>query len=242
MKKKILSVLLCAAMVTSMAVGCSSTSEETSGSEEQTETDADSKDGTIYLLHKGLDYYAWTAMQEAFDKYVQDLGYDYQILNAENDVSKQVEQFKTTLTQDPKAIIVTAIDSESLVDCVKEANDAGIPVGVYDTPITGGDVDITVDCDNKMAGQQAAEMIVEALKEKNGSESGKVLNVFGDLSSQVMQERKQGFDDVMAQYPDIEVIEASGMGDRQQMRWQPMKILMRSTHLATMHLTEYTKQ
>lgn len=214
MKKKILSVLLCAAMVTSMAVGCSSTSEETSGSEEQTETDADSKDGTIYLLHKGLDYYAWTAMQEAFDKYVQDLGYDYQILNAENDVSKQVEQFKTTLTQDPKAIIVTAIDSESLVDCVKEANDAGIPVGVYDTPITGGDVDITVDCDNKMAGQQAAEMIVEALKEKNGSESGKVLNVFGDLSSQVMQERKQGFDDVMAQYPDIEVIEASGMGDR----------------------------
>ena len=55
-----------------------------------------------------------------------------------------------------------------------------------------------------MAGQQAAEMIVEALKEKNGSESGKVLNVFGDLSSQVMQERKQGFDDVMAQYPDIE--------------------------------------
>ena len=56
MKKKILSVLLCAAMVTSMAVGCSSTSEETSGSEEQTETDADSKDGTIYLLHKGLDY------------------------------------------------------------------------------------------------------------------------------------------------------------------------------------------
>ncbi|EEG72145.1 hypothetical protein CLOHYLEM_07792, partial [[Clostridium] hylemonae DSM 15053] len=210
MKKRLLSVLLCVAMTASMVIGCGA-KEEKKDDSAKTES-SDNKDGKIYLLHKGLDYYAWAAMQEAFDKYAGDLDCNYEILNAENDVSKQVEQFKTVLTQDPKAIIVTAIDSESLIDCVKEANDAGIPVGVYDTPITGGDIDITVDCDNLMAGQQAAEIIVDKLKEKNGEEKGKVLNVFGDLASQVMQERKQGFDNVMEKYPNIEVIEASGKG------------------------------
>ncbi|RGU90098.1 sugar ABC transporter substrate-binding protein [Clostridium sp. AF15-17LB] len=213
MKKRLLSVLLCVAMTAAMVIGCGA-KEEKKDDSANTKSGSEDKGGKIYLLHKGLDYYAWAAMQEAFDKYAGDLDCDYEILNAENDVSKQVEQFKTVLTQNPKAIIVTAIDSESLIDCVKEANDADIPIGVYDTPITGGDIDITVDCDNLMAGQQAAEIIVDKLKEKNGEEKGKVLNVFGDLASQVMQERKQGFDDVMEKYPNIEVIEASGKGDR----------------------------
>ena len=175
---------------------------------------ADGKGDTIYFLHKGLDYYAWVAMQEQFVKYAKDNNYKFEILNAENDAANQVNQFKTVLTQNPKAIITTAIDSESLIECVKEANAMGVPVGVFDTPITGGDIVITVDCDNVMAGKQAAELIVEALAEKNGAVKGKVLNVYGDQASQVMRERKQGFDDVMKLYPQIEVIETVGYGDR----------------------------
>lgn len=175
---------------------------------------ADGKGDTIYFLHKGLDYYAWVAMQEQFVKYAKDNGYKYEILNAENDAANQVNQFKTVLTQKPKAIITTAIDSESLIESVKEANAMGIPVGVFDTPVTGGDIVITVDCDNVMAGKQAAELIIEAIAEKNGEVKGKVLNVFGDQASQVMRERKQGFDDVMRLYPNIEVIETVGYGDR----------------------------
>ena len=173
-------------------------------------------DGTVYLLHKGLDYYAWAAMQEAFVLYCKDNGVKYEVLNAKNDVSTQVQQFKTVLAQSPKAIVVTAIDSSSLVDCVKEANEAGIPVAVYDTPITGDGIQmpITVDCDNYQAGKQQAEIVVAKLIEKYGAPEGKVLDVYGDLSSQVMIERKGGFDEVMAQYPDIKVVEAQGNGDR----------------------------
>lgn len=175
---------------------------------------ASDKDGTIYFLHKGLDYYAWVAMQEQFVKYAKDTGYKFEILNAENDAANQVNQFKTVLTQKPKAIIVTAIDSESLISCVEEANAAGVPVGVFDTPITGGKIAITVDCDNVMAGKQSAELIVDALIAKNGSAKGKVLNVYGDQASQVMRERKEGFDNVIKKYPEIEYIEAPGYGDR----------------------------
>lgn len=129
MKKRLLSVLLCVAMTAAMVIGCGA-KEEKKDDSANTKSGSEDKDGKIYLLHKGLDYYAWAAMQEAFDKYAGDLDCDYEILNAENDVSKQVEQFKTVLTQNPKAIIVTAIDSESLIDCVKEANDADIPIGI----------------------------------------------------------------------------------------------------------------
>ena len=172
--------------------------------------------GKIYFLHKGLDYYAWVAMQEAFIEYATELGYDFELLNARNDVATQVNQFKTVLTQNPKAIIVTAIDSESLIDCVKEANAKNIPVGVYDTPVTGGNITITVDCDNVMAGRHAAELIVEKLTEKYGKPKGKVLNVYGDQASQVMRDRKQGFDDVIKQYKNIKVIGTLGNGDRLQ--------------------------
>lgn len=191
--------------------------------------------GKIYFLHKGLDYYAWVAMQEAFTKYAAELGYDFEILNAELDAAKQVNQFKTVLTQNPKAIMVTSIDSESLIESVKEANAAGIPVGVYDTPITGGDIAITVDCDNVMAGQDSAEIIVEKLTEKYGEPKGKVLDVYGDPASQVMRERKKGFDDVMAKYENIKVIDAVGNGDRLQSQDATANALAKDPDIDAVH-------
>lgn len=208
MKKRFLAVMLAGVVATSVFSTCTVA--------QAAETPANS-DGTVYLLHKGLDYYAWIAMQYACELYAEDNDIDMQVLNGENDVATQVEQFQNVLTQDPKAIIVTAVDSESLSDCVAEANEKGIPVAVYDTPITGDvDIDITVDCDNYMAGQQAAEIIVEKLEEKFGEVKGTVLNVYGDQASQVMRERKGGFDDVFAQYPDVKIVEVCGNGDRLQ--------------------------
>lgn len=205
---------------------------EPAAAAENTQTNAD---GKIYFLHKGLDYYAWVAMQEAFTKYASELGYEFEILNAELDASKQVNQFKTVLTQNPKAIMVTSIDSESLIECVKEANAANIPVGVYDTPITGGDIAITVDCDNIMAGTNSAEIIVEKLTEKYGEPKGKVLNVYGDPASQVMRQRKKGFDDVMAQYENIQVIETVGNGDRLQSQDATANALAKDPDIDAVH-------
>jgi simple sugar transport system substrate-binding protein len=101
-----------------------------------------------------------------------------------------------------------------LIDCVKEANAKKIPVGVFDTPITGGNIAITVDCDNVMAGKHAAEIVVKKLTEKYGMPKGKVLDVYGDQASQVMRDRKKGFDKVMKQYNNIKVVETVGNGDR----------------------------
>lgn len=229
MKKKMSSILLFVMMSMLVLTACGSPGKNDENAEvvstvappedEKDVEDADTgvntnDEGKIYFLHKGLDYYAWVAMQEAFVKYAEETGYEIEILNAENDVSTQVNQFKTAITQNPKAILVTSIDSESLIDSVKEANEKDIPVGVFDTPITGGEIEITVDCDNIMAGRHAAEIIVEKLEDKYGVAKGKVLNVYGDQASQVMRERKQGFDDVMNANEDIEVIETIGNGDR----------------------------
>jgi len=59
---------------------------------------------------------------------------------------------------------------------------------------------------NYQAGQQGAQCVVDRLTEKYGEPTGVVLEITGDLGTNVAQLRGNGFNDEMANYPDIEVI------------------------------------
>ena len=64
----------------------------------------------------------------------------------------------------------------------------------------------------------AAEKIVELLKKKHGSEQGTVLNGYGALSSSAWRARKEGFEAVLAKYPDITLISRPTEGDEAKAR------------------------
>ncbi len=161
----------------------------------------------VVYSNKSLDYYFFVVQQEAVKRAVQAQGWDYADVNANFDNTVQLQQWASLLLRGPAAIISDPIDSQAIVSAIRRFNFKHIPVGIVDTPATGGDVAITVDFDNHQGGVMAAQQIVDRLKAKNGSPKGKVLNCYGALQSVAWRLRKEGFDAEMSKYPNVSVLD-----------------------------------
>ena len=228
MKKKLWSVLLAGVMVFSM-IGCGSgeaQSTDTAASEEAAAEDTASGEAAaedaaaggdsnlIVYTQKTMNQYFHVALQEKVEEAVLEAGYEVEVANCNNDSTLQNDQFRNFISKNPKAIIANAVDSDALNDVTNEAMEAGIPVIMVDNPASTAVVDGSVKFDNVECGRMAAERIVELLTEKYGSPQGRLVNVYGAMSSECWRLRKEGFDEVISQYPDIEYIEVPGEGDR----------------------------
>ena len=157
--------------------------------------------------NKSLDYYFFVVQQEAVRRAAEAQGWGFQAVNANFDNTVQLQQWASLLLQRPIAIVSDPIDSQAIVSAIKRFNFKHIPVGIVDTPATGGKVAITVDFDNRQGGVMAAQAIIARLKAKYGSPKGKVLNCYGALQSVAWRLRKEGFDAEMAKYPNITLLD-----------------------------------
>lgn len=135
------------------------------------------------------------------------LGWKTVTTNANGNVSKQVNDIDNLISMGVKAIVSVPQDSAAIVPAVERANRAGIPFFTIDRSAFGGDVVLTVLANNYLAGQQEGENLIKLLTKKYGEPRGKVLELQGDLATNVAQLRGQGFDDVVMKYPKIELIQ-----------------------------------
>lgn len=223
-----ISILLAAAMITTMA-GCGAKTQETTTPEtpgtaetaseesaggETTDTASDNGSDLIVYTQKTMNQYFHVALQEKVEEAVTAAGFKVEVANCNNDSTLQNDQFRNFISKNPRAIIANAVDSDALNDVANDAVKAGIPVIMVDNPASTAVVDGSVKFDNYECGKMAAERIVEALTEKYGSPKGRLVNVYGAMSSECWRLRKDGFESVITQYPDIEYIEVPGEGER----------------------------
>ena len=139
------------------------------------------------------------------------LGYEGKVTVAEADAAKQNDQLNNLVQNiQPAALVVNPYDSDSVADVLGRAKQANIPVAVIDNKANNAQVDVSVLFDSVKSGQIAGEKAVELLKEKNGSESGVVVNLYGEVVSQVFKERSQGFEQVIKRYPNIQLVSVLG--------------------------------
>ena len=133
-------------------------------------------------------------------------GWDVIASNANFDAEAQANQIDNFISQGVDAIVVVPVDSQAICSSVQRATDAGIPFYTIDRAPLGCEINMTVQSDNYMAGAQAAAGLVALLTERHGSATGTVLELQGDLGQNVAQLRGGGFNDFLADYPDIEII------------------------------------
>ena len=126
--------------------------------------------------------------------------------NANFDAEAQANQIDNFISQGVDAIVVVPVDSQAICSSVQRAQDAGIPFYTIDRAPIGCEINMTVQSDNYMAGQQAAEGVVALLTERYGEARGTVLELQGDLGQNVAQLRGGGFNDHLASYENIEII------------------------------------
>lgn len=165
----------------------------------------DTRKFTIGTLHPEMNAFH-ASIANSVDKRGAAKGWEVIQYTAGVDAEKQADQLENLIALGVDAILVTPIDAKAIVTAVKKAYEAGIPVYGIDRSTDGYPLNMTVQSDNAMAGRQAAEGAVEFLMEKYGEAKGTVLELQGDMASNVAQLRNEGFLSVMAKYPNVKIV------------------------------------
>jgi len=97
-------------------------------------------------------------------------GYRTVVVSADKDSPKQHSQMKEFIVQKVSAIVISPCESRAIVPAIQEANAAGIPVFTVDIPCLEPGVEIVsqIATDNEGGGREAAQAMIEALREKGG--------------------------------------------------------------------------
>ena len=120
-------------------------------------------------------------------------------LSSNYDVKNQIEQMNSFISSGVDLIILGAANSKGIAPAVKRPRPRVSCVVAVDVGAEGG-VDATVMSDNKQAGEEAGQYIVDKLKGK-----GQVVIVNGPPVTSV-QDRVAGCLSVFKKYPDIKIL------------------------------------
>lgn len=128
-------IILCLTVVLAFALftACTDTKEEaTSTTDEATETGAESEDvglsKTVGFLTFTAEGDFWNTYFSIVEEQLSLLGYEMEIINADMDLTLQIEQIDNTVTQGYAGILVIPVDPNGVADACKRAVEAGCPV------------------------------------------------------------------------------------------------------------------
>lgn len=175
MKKKVLAVLLAATMVFSVAACGSKKSNEkkaTSGTVETGEQ-AESNGMTIGICMPTQSSERWINDGNNMEKLLESKGYEVKKQFAEDDPAEQVKQIENMIAQQVDALVIAAVDGNSLAAVCDQAKQNDIPVIAYDRLITDTDaISYYATFDNKGVGTKIGEYIKDKKELDKAKEAG----------------------------------------------------------------------
>ena len=229
MKKRILAILLTAVMALSM-VACGSketastddaaaTTDDAAGEVEALADDAEATTaGEAYhfeIIVKSFQSTYWQAAVQGIEQACSELGVTANSNGPanESDIAAQVQMLDDAIAKAPNGIGLAACDTNSVLDSLGKALEAGIPVVCFDTGVDAapeGAVYATVATDNVAAGACAAENMYPVIKDVLAAATvdapARVGEVNQDATAQNIQQRGLGFINKM-----IELCAADGI-------------------------------
>lgn len=156
-------------------------------------------------LGTGVNAYSAT-YSEAFNAYAAELGIKTIVLDSQADPAKQSAQIQTLISQKPDVLIVWPVNAKAVVPALKQASEAGIPVVVTNSAAdASGDAYVTTFTGPNDYTQ--AEMAAKAMAEALGGK-GNIVELNGMPGYSAGEQRLQAFKDVLANYPDIKVLDS----------------------------------
>lgn len=154
---------------------------------------------------------AWRVTnQKDMEAWAKELGVRLISLDANQDPAKQLSDIQNMLAQQPDALILSPLESAALVPAVSMCEKAGVPLIVIDRTIDAqpgeGIYKTEITQSHVLSGRLLAEKAVELLKEKYGEIKGNVVHVQGMAGASPVIDANTGWDEVMAQYPNVETV------------------------------------
>lgn len=197
MKKKVVSILLCAAMVSAMAMGCSS---EAPASDSGSSDDSGSDDGSlkIGITIQSLKNDYWAGVMGKLEELMKDKGYEYTLIDCEDNAATQVGQIENFVTTGVDVIMVHPSDPDAVETACKEALDAGIKVMCWDDEMENTTANWVLD--NTELGKEIAKLAADFINEKFTSDDKAQVCVIGYPSTKVLLERQNGIEAGLEEY------------------------------------------
>lgn len=180
---------------------CSSSgSDEPQGGEVDTDAPV-----TIGVTVYGQDNFA-TQGREGIEAYADQRNIDLLWNSADGDVATQANQIDQYISAGVDGILVAPVQYDSLGPQLAAAAEAGIRIGFVNATVQDdSNVDVAVLPDNVAAGKQGAQMMMDHLDGK-----GKVAILQCLLGASYEIDRTKGMEEVIAEYPDVEVVAKDG--------------------------------
>ena len=222
--KKLVALLLIASMVATLtACGSSgnnnassekpasqdSAAEETGADEaapaeeaaaEEEAPAADGEEFTIGIAFANENGARWHYDEKFMVETIEAAGGKALVQWANYDQTKQENQVDNLITQGVDAMILTAVSS-NMSSTVEKIKAEGIPVVCYDNFVLDAPLDAYLDRDNVEAGRIQMQAAMDAIGGK-----GKIAIIHGEPTSSVVLGMKEGYDEILADYPDVEVV------------------------------------
>jgi ribose transport system substrate-binding protein len=127
---------------------------------------------------------------------------------SESNVNEEINIVESAIDRGVKAIVLAPSDVTALVPVVKKAKDAGIPVVVIDSLLSGDKANYVsfLATDNDAAGRACAKALIEGVKAKTGKDTGKiaVMSYVAGVGSEIG--RVGGFKDYVAKNSKLEIV------------------------------------
>ncbi|MCD8299579.1 MAG: sugar ABC transporter substrate-binding protein [Clostridiales bacterium] len=226
MKKKILSLALATAMVFTLGACGSSSSSDTADTTDDTaeEVSAEAETGDESGLEASIDsvqrvafctfttegdfWYNYYTMAQ--DDFASD-GVTMDIISANNDLDRQIEQIENCLDKGYDLIIEIAVDSgEGLQEVNQEVMDAGIPIVQFIKDSGEGYRTSFRGTDETAVGGQIVETAMDWVNEAFPDAADGSINtvIIGGNSAGSETERFEAIVDKAAEYPQLNVVDA----------------------------------
>ncbi len=190
---------------------------------------------TFAVIPKGTTHEFWKSVHAGAENAAKELG-DVKILwkgpLLENDRDGQISVVQDFVTKKVDGIILAPLDKQALVDAVKDAQAANIPVLIFDSALQDESLIVSyVATDNFKGGQLAAKRLSESLDGK-----GNVIVLRYNAGSESTEQREEGFlDELKARHPQIKVISSNEYAGT-----TPESSLDKATQVLTKHKDEVT--
>jgi ribose transport system substrate-binding protein len=145
----------------------------------------------------------------------KELGVEVEVLGPDTaDISKQVAIVEGLIVKGINGIGLGVLDPTALTPYVNTAIEKGIPVVTFDTDAPQSNRLCFIGTDNMAAGRHAARVAASILEKKYGAPKGKICISMGVPTQLNLNQRLEGFKEVIAQHPDIQIVDIqTGYGD-----------------------------
>jgi inositol transport system substrate-binding protein len=157
---------------------------------------------TIGVAFETLQTEYWVASIEAIRDELKKRNINMLEAIADGDANRQLEQINNFIVRKVEGIIVVPKDAQTIIPMIKAANQANIPIVLYNRPPAKSDArSITVAADNYKITRATVEKMVEVARASK--KKFKAMILVGDLGDINSIGRRDGFEDVARQNSDI---------------------------------------